>query len=138
MMLVRAYLAPSAIEGLGVFSHDDIKKGDVVWRFDTRFDQLIPRETLSAVDERTREFLERYGYDMPMYPECLALDADEGRFMNHCDAPNLDFSHPDFGTAIEDIPAGVELTCDYREFTRGDLVFQPTRHKVGAHVNGAA
>ncbi|MFC6197579.1 SET domain-containing protein [Ponticaulis profundi] len=135
MMLVRAYLAPSSIEGLGVFSHDNIRKGDVVWRFDTRFDQLIPLQTLADSDDRTREFLERYGYDMPMHPGFLALDADEGRFMNHSDAPNLDFSAPDYGVALVDIPAGVELTCDYREFTVGDIVFQPPRHQVATGLS---
>ena len=138
MMLVRAYLAPSDIEGLGVFSHDPVKAGDAIWRFDTRFDKLIPLDVVAASDPRTRDFIERYGYEMPGHPEHLALDADEGRFMNHCDAPNCDFSHPEVGYALVDIPAGVELTCDYREFTIGELVFQPTRHKVGQHVNGAA
>lgn len=137
MMLVRAYLAPSAIEGLGVYSHDDIKKGDLVWRFDTRFDQLIPLAVLDESDERTRQFMDRYGYDMPMYPGFLALDADEGRFMNHCDIPNLDFSAPDTGYALFDIPAGTELTCDYREFTIGALKLQPTRHGVGNQVQGS-
>lgn len=136
MMLVRAYLGPSEIEGLGVFSHEDIRKGDIIWKFDTRFDQLIPRSTLETVDDRTREFLERYGYDMPDYPDCLALDADEGRFMNHCDTPNLDFGYPDIGVALVDIPAGTELTCDYRQFTSGSLYFQPTRHGIGRAVNG--
>lgn len=138
MMLVRAYLAPSSIEGLGVFSRDPIKKGDIVWRFDTRFDQLIPRALLSESDDRTREFIERYGYDMPDHPDHLALDADEGRFMNHCETPNLDFTSPDLGIALVDIPAGVELTCDYREFTVGEIILQPTRHEVGAMMNGMA
>ena len=138
MMLVRSYLAPSSIEGLGVFSHDNIKQGDLVWRFDPRIDQLIKRADLDAMDERTREFIDRYGYDMPHIPDCIALDADEGRFMNHADTPNLDFSSADVGVALCDIPAGVELTCNYREFTLGELVFQPTRHRVGVSLNGSA
>ncbi len=137
MMLVRAYLAPSAIEGLGVYSRDDIKKGDLIWRFDARLDQLIPRDTLDQLDPTTREFVERYGYDMRNHPDHIALDADEGRFMNHCNKPNTDFSHPDYGFALEDIPAGTELTCDYREFTTGELVFLPSRHAVGAEVGMA-
>jgi len=139
MMLVRAYLAPSAIEGLGVFSHDDIKKGDIVWRFDDRFDQLIKRATLDTIDDRTREFIDRYSYDMPHIPDCVALDADEGRFMNHSDVPNLDFTTTDVGVALMDIPAGTELTCDYREFTLGEVIMQPPRHLVAPSLlNGSA
>ena len=134
MMLVRAYLAPSAIEGLGVFSRDDIKKGDLIWRFDARLDQLIPRETIAELDGPTRAFVERYGYDMSNHPDHIALDADEGRFMNHSEMPNTDFSHPEFGFALRDIPAGTELTCDYREFTIGELLFLPSRHAVGELV----
>jgi len=136
MMLVPAYLAPSAIEGLGVYSHAPIRRGDIVWRFNPVFDQLIPRAVVAISDPSTQAFMERYGYDMPDYPDFIALDADEGRFMNHSEAPNLDFSRADVGVALVDIPAGVELTCDYREFTLGEIVFQPSRHIVGQQVQG--
>lgn len=139
MMLVRCYLAPSAIEGLGVFTAEPIKKNQEVWRFDPRFDRLIPRADLASLDAHMREFFERYGYEMPNTPDHIALDADEGRFMNHDSAPNLDFNHPDFGFALRDIAVGEELTCDYACFTKGELVFQPTRHAVGqVYRNGAA
>ena len=132
MMTVRCYLAPSSIEGLGVFCHEPIRKGDVVWRFDDRFDQKLPRALVEAADPVMREFLERYGSDHLDHPEFLFLDADEGRFMNHADAPNTDFKGADFGIALRDIPAGEELTCDYREFTFGELHMQPSRHRVAA------
>ena len=132
MMTVRCYLAPSSIEGLGVYCHEPIAKGDVVWRFDPRFDQMIPKAEVEAADPVMREFLERYGYDHLDHPDHLMLDAHEGRFMNHSDAPNLDFRYPAHGVALRDIPAGEELTCDYREFTVGDLVMQPPRHRVAA------
>ena len=130
MMTVRCHLAPSSIEGLGVFSRQDIRKGDVIWRFDRRFDQLIPLGTLDEAPEHVREFLDRYGYPHADHPGFLVLDADEGRFMNHSETPNTDFSRPDIGVAIRDIPAGEEITCDYREFVTGDLVMQPPRHQL--------
>lgn len=131
MMLIRCYLAPSTIEGLGVFTSEPIAKGDPVWRFDERFDRMIAKPDVETATPHVREFIERYGYDMPGWPEHLALDADEGRFMNHSDAPNLDFRAPDVGYALRDIAAGEELTCDYREFTIGELVMQGARHRVG-------
>lgn len=130
MMLVPCYLAPSEIEGLGVFSSVPIKRGDIVWRFDDRFDRLIAKSEIADAAPHLQIFFERYCYDMPGWPDHLALDADEGRFMNHADLPNLDFSGPDKGIAKRNIPAGVELTCDYREFTSGALVFQDSRHMV--------
>lgn len=138
MMTVRCYLAPSSIEGLGLFCHDDIRKGDVVWIFDRRFDQLIPLDVIGALPDHQREFLDRYGYPHADHPGFLVLDADEGRFMNHSEAPNLDFRSPDKGIALRDIPAGEELTCDYREFVTGELQHQPPRHRLQAPgLNGA-
>lgn len=127
MMLVRSYLAPSAIEGLGVFAAEPIKKGELVWRFDRRFDQVIPKDAVAAAPGHVREFLERYSYDFHEDPAFVVLDADEGRYMNHADAPNVDLADPEIGVAVRDIAAGEELTCDYACFTIGAIEFQPSR-----------
>lgn len=130
MMTVRCHLGPSAIEGLGVFATEDIPAGTVVWRFDRRFDQSFPRAWLAEQPPHIQEFLERYGYPDHQDPSLWVLDADEGRFMNHSDAPNLDFSDPENGVAARDIAAGEELTCDYAGFSEGAIVFQPPRHRL--------
>ena len=130
MMTVRCYLAPSKIEGLGVFCRDPIAKGDAIWVLDPRFDRLIPVADADAAEPHVREFIDRYTYPHEDHPGFLVLDADEGRFMNHADKPNTDFTHADRGVALVDIPAGTELTCDYRCFTVGELEFQPPRHNV--------
>jgi len=134
MMLVPSYLAPSPIEGLGVFTRVPVKKGDLVWRFDRVFDQVIPAAAIAAAPEHIREFMERYTYPLPSDPEnFVVLDADEGRFMNHADEPNCEFP-PDgeTGWALRDIEAGEELTCHYSCFTIGAVEFQPPRHAVHA------
>src|SRR5258708_3685748 len=41
MMLVRTYLSNSSIEGIGVFAADPIRKGDLIWRLDPKFDVLF-------------------------------------------------------------------------------------------------
>jgi hypothetical protein len=135
MMTVRCYLAPSSIEGLGVFAAEPVKKGDVVWQFDPLLDQMIPEEVLAAQPPHVREFLDRYGYPHHELPGILVLDADEGRFMNHADTPNLDFSTPDIGIATRDLSPGEEFTCNYADFTIGEVVHQPPRHRVH---NGSA
>lgn len=127
MMVVRSYLGPSAIEGLGVFASHPVKKGELVWRFDRRFDQVISKEALAAFPDNVREFLERYTYDFHEDSNFVVLDADEGRYMNHSSTPNVDLSDPDIGVATRDIAAGEELTCDYACFTAGVIEFQPSR-----------
>lgn len=130
MMMVRCYLAPSEIEGLGVFCHDDIFKGDKVWRHDKMLDITFPESKLDNVEPHVKEFLERYSYPDINRPGYLILESDEGRFMNHSMAPNLNFSDGIWGIATADIPAGTELTCDYADFLTGDIVMQPPRHRV--------
>ena len=128
MMTVRCYLAPSRIEGLGVFATEPIARGDTVWRFDPNFDQSFSTETILTQPKHIREFLERYTYVHPHNSSLVVLDADEGRFMNHAAFPNIDFSDPEIGLALCDIKAGEELTCDYAQFTIGEIVHQPPRH----------
>ena len=134
MMLVPCYLAPSGIEGLGVFSHEYIRKGQNVWLNDPDLDVRIPVSKLDEVRPHVREFLERYSYPDWNRPGYLVLEGDEGRFMNHADEPNLDFSDGTHGIAVCDIPPGTELTCHYSTFTDGAIVMQPPRHKVAVHA----
>ena len=42
MMLVQTYVAPSEVEGVGVFAAKKIEKGDLIWRYDPSFDRLVP------------------------------------------------------------------------------------------------
>ena len=130
MMVVRSYLAPSAIEGLGVFAAAPIAKGEIVWRFDPRFDQVISKDAIAAAPEPVREFLERYVYEFHADPSCVVLDGDEGRYMNHADDPNIDMSDPDVCVATRDIAAGEELTCDYRALSASDGALLPPRAPV--------
>jgi len=129
-MLVRCYLAPSSIEGLGVFCRDDIERGQNVWRHDPLLDVRYPVSLLDRVEPHVREFLERYSYPDWNDPDSIVLESDEGRFMNHADDPNLDFSDQVHGLARWDIPAGTELTCHYSTFTIGAIQMQPPRHLI--------
>lgn len=132
MMMKPCYLAPSKIEGLGVHCREDVKKGELIWKFMGEFDRLIPISEMEAAPPHIRDFLERYTYPHPGHPGMVVLDADEGRFMNHSPTPNVDCAHPENGIALVDIPAGTELTCDYGSFIHGTLEFQPSRHAVQA------
>lgn len=146
MMLVPCYLAASEIEGLGVYSREPVKQGQLIWRFDARVDRMISLDSFSDADERLSDFLKRYTYVPPFDTTVCILDGDEGRYMNHSEVPNTDFSSVDAGYALMDIPAGVELTCDYREFDTTAHVMMASISPLGrqlandfiapAHVNG--
>tara|TARA_R110002126_G_scaffold20441_6_gene75598 strand:- start:1207 stop:1674 length:468 start_codon:yes stop_codon:yes gene_type:complete len=134
MMTVRCYLAPSRIEGLGVYTSVAIPRGTEVWRYNSDFDLSYPIAKIAAAPDHIREFMDRYTYVNPFDPSQVILDADEARFMNHSDTPNVDFSSDISGRALRDIAVDEELTCDYACFTVGEISFQPPRHKT----NGSA
>ena len=124
MMIVPTYVGPSEIEGVGIFAAAPIKAGTAIWILDERFDQIVPVELIEQLPEVQRGFAERYGYPHMDRPGQIVLEFDNGRFMNHCDAPNTDFSRPDMAWALRDIAEGEEITCDYAEF---DMEFAQER-----------
>lgn len=116
MLLIQSYVAPSPIEGVGVFAAETIPAGALIWRLDAGFDRLVRHEDVAGLPETFRTFAERYGYPYPHDPSFLVLELDNGRFMNHSPTPNTNFTDPDAGYALRRIEAGEELTCDYSEF----------------------
>jgi hypothetical protein len=119
MMLIPTYVAPSTIEGVGIFAAEPIAAGTRIWRLDQSLDRLIGRADLDDLCDVFRAFVERYSYPYPHDPEQLIVELDNGRFMNHSDTPNTIFSDPDAGFTLRAIAAGEELTCNYAEFDPG-------------------
>lgn len=115
MLLVRTRLGPSTIHGIGLFLAEFVPKGTVVWRFTPGLDIEIPEETLLTMGEPAREEIEKYAYRLTKTGPYILL-ADNARFLNHSNEPNLAASSVAMDVAIRDINAGEELTVDYRTF----------------------
>ena len=107
MLTVITYVAPSAIEGVGVFAAEPIAKGRVISCFDEAFDRLIPRDAYENAPPFLKTLLDRYAFPHPGNLDLIVYEVDNSRFMNHSSAPNTDFSN---------FAAGEELTCDYNSF----------------------
>ncbi len=116
MMLVRTYLSNSAIEGVGIYAAEPIKAGDVIWRLEPKFDVFFTAADIEALPPHMQDFIEKYSYPHMRSPGIWVLEADNGRFMNHSEAPNTDFTGFEEGFAIRDIAADEEITCNYHEF----------------------
>jgi hypothetical protein len=114
MLMVETELRPSAIHGTGVFLLEDVKEGQLIWRFDSRIDRVFADAELEEMPERLRSFLMVYS----TYHEksgLWVLCGDNGRHFNHSDEPNTVSLGAAFGDdiAAADLPAGTELTTDY-------------------------
>lgn len=115
MLMVDTELKPSSIHGIGVFLTEPVRAGQVIWRFDSRIDRVFSDAELQEMPEALQRFLRTYStlHDgMKLWVLC----GDNGRHFNHSETPNTRSLGPAFGddVAAVDMPAGTELTSDYR------------------------
>lgn len=116
MFLINTYISKSEIEGVGVFTAEPVKAGQMISKFEPEFDRLIPTPDYLAAPAHLKALLDRYAFPHPDKPEFIVYEVDNSRFMNHSKTPNTDYSDFAAGRAIRDIAAGEELTCDYDSF----------------------
>lgn len=115
MMMVETELRPSSIHGLGVFLTEPVQAGQLIWRFDSRIDRTFSDAELNEMPQSLQRYLKTYSTlhaDLKLWVLC----GDNGRHFNHSDAPNTRSLGIAFGddVAAVDMPAGTELTSDYR------------------------
>ena len=115
MMMVETELRASDIHGIGVFLLEPVRAGQLIWRFDSRIDRVFSDAELQEMPPPLRNYLMTYStlHDgMKLWVLC----GDNGRHFNHSEAPNTRSMGIAFGddVAAEDLPAGIELTTDYR------------------------
>lgn len=115
MLLVRTRLGLSPIEGIGCFAAEPLRAGTPVWRFQHGFDRMIDPELAAKCNN---SWLAKYAQECPLTGYWV-LCADDARFINHADLPNVSqhapLCHPSYsGCALRDIAEGEELTMDYR------------------------
>ena len=114
MLLFDTELRPSNIHGIGVFLLEPVKKGEVVWRFDSRVDRIYTEAEIASLPERSQQFLRTYS-TFQQATGLWVLCGDNGRHFNHSETPNTISDAIAFGQdmAAEDLPVGTELTSDY-------------------------
>ena len=125
MLLISTYVAPSSIEGLGVFSEEYVPCGSLIWSLNPKFDIFVNEMELGSLPAHVRGYIARYSYPHLEMPGCRVIDVDNGKYMNHSLAPNTDFRIFDKGYALADIARGEEITCNYHEFDPDFVGFMP-------------
>jgi hypothetical protein len=113
MFIVRTYVAPSPIHGLGVRAGEDLQKGQPIWQFAPGLDLVVPFEKIAAAPEAFRDFMAMYAYVSPQVEGGMVLSCDHAKFLNHSDDPNTEIRGP-VTLARRAIKKDEEITCDYR------------------------
>ncbi len=124
MLLVPTRKEQSPIHGTGLFAAEPIPAGTPTWRFTPGIDLSIHPDAVKQFTEVSRDWFLMYAY-LDIRTGLYVLCADDARFMNHSETPNVGGNYeqePVFGVDVaqRDIAEGEELTCDYRTFDRLD------------------
>jgi SET domain-containing protein len=132
MLVVKTFLKYSPIHGLGCFAGEDIKKGQLVWRFDSGIDLIFTEDQLKKLPLSFQEFLKIYSYSPTNQKNTYILCVDHARHMNHSDHPSLLETSEGHNIAAQDISKGEELTCNYLEFD-SEAEFKLDKNKIIVH-----
>ena len=112
MFLIDTYLDKSKIQGVGVFSKENIKKGHKIQEERSSFQIEFDKNNLPSMPLAFANFLTTHSYQKYLHPDILILQFDNSKYINHSENPNLN----DDGFAIKDINIGDEITIDYKDF----------------------
>ena len=114
MMMVETELKPSPIHGTGVFLLAPVRKGELIWRFDSRIDRVYTADEVASLPEHMQQFLDTYA-TWHEATGLYVLCGDNGRYFNHSSQPTTVSDSISFGEdrAARDLVAGEELTSDY-------------------------
>jgi len=113
-------LAPSKIEGVGIFATHNIKKGGRLLIFPEKEKiRFFSHSQRASLDKLRRKFIDRYcpedkkGYYCPMSFNSMST----GWFLNHSEKPNAFCDEKYNYFAKQNIKKGEEITIDYRKIS---------------------
>ncbi len=125
MYIIKTYVDKSSIDGLGVFTSENVKKGETVWRFEPKLDRVILIDDFKKMPKIYKDHILKCGF-LPEGSDRYLLGVDNDIFANHSDNNNLceDLAKPyDISPdliARRDISSGEELTQHYFEYDEKD------------------
>lgn len=125
MLLIKTLVKTSPIAGLGLFADEDIKQGEIIWRYDPQTCALFTKEQVdtlltSAQNAESIRYYLTYGWYVSQLGG-IVVCLDNGRFVNHSPESNLGQINAiddgwRYSFALRDIEKGEELTENYSTY----------------------
>jgi SET domain-containing protein len=116
MLLILTYINTSQIHGTGLFAGAPIPKGTKIWQHVPELETSIDPALVPSYPPSVQHYIKRYSYPHPTRDGWWEIEGDNGRFINHSEIPNTNFTDPVAGYAHADIAEGEEITCNYGEY----------------------
>ena len=112
MFLIDTYLDKSKIQGVGVFSKENIKKGQLIKEVRPDFEIEFNKDNLPKMPLALAKLIDTHAYERELGSKILVMGIDNEKYLNHSNDPNVN----DNGIALKDIKIGDEITVDYKDF----------------------
>ncbi|MDN5274450.1 MAG: nuclear protein [Candidatus Saccharibacteria bacterium] len=132
MIHVKYKLKESALHGIGLFSDQDTKQGELIYTASPLLDLNITQQQFDALNQEEKDEVLWWGFfDQPS--RMWHVDFDVSKFINHSYDANVT-QHRDhdeaYLIAARDVTMGEELTQNYLEFEAQDDL---TRRGIPPH-----
>lgn len=120
MLVIKTDLKEFKGKGIGLVAKEFIKKGKVVWTFNSVVDIKIDKK---SIPKEASNFYNTYAVEYKK--DKFALNTDNARFINHSKNPNTkSLGRFKNNIAVRDIASGEEITIDYSKIDVGELNFK--------------
>ena len=112
MFLIDTYLDKSKIQGVGVFSKENIKKGQLIKEVRPDFEIEFNKDNLPKMPLALAKLIDTHAYERELGSKILVMGIDNEKYLNHSNNPSVN----DNGIALKNIKIGDEITVDYKNF----------------------
>jgi SET domain-containing protein len=119
MMLIETRVQASRIHGFGLFAVKPVPKGTPIWAFQPGFDHDFAPAMFASLPPLARAHTRWFCF-VSLTDGHVILSGDHACFINHSPNPNTgaaaEAPAPVVTTALRDIAAGEEITCNYYDY----------------------
>jgi uncharacterized protein len=120
MLLCKAEVKPSSVQGLGLFATELIPKGTKIWQFSPGLDLEVEPVDFAQLHQKEQQYITSYGF-LSKKTGKYHLSFDNVKFINHAQEANVasdqssnEVEYPLVATT--DIQLGEEVLQDYGDF----------------------
>ncbi len=126
MIHIKYKLNKSNLHGIGLFTDEDLEKGQIVYSSSPSLDLNLTENQFNSLKEEEKKEIKHWGF-YNVKRKIWHVDFDVSKFINHSNQGNLTLDKNQADTtlvAIRNIAKDEELTQNYLEFEEQDNLKQ--------------